>query len=87
MIDAYREELRPGRLLSEIDYVVSARVTAEAARRLPGEGFMPFEICQRIDTNTFNGTGMIRETNQIHTDIAVRSAREPAYTPLPSWLA
>jgi Xaa-Pro aminopeptidase len=39
-IGAYREELRPERLLTEVDYVVSARLAAEAARRLPGEGFM-----------------------------------------------
>jgi Xaa-Pro aminopeptidase len=39
-IGAYREELRPGRLLSEIDHVVSARLVAEAAKRLPGENFM-----------------------------------------------
>lgn len=39
-VNAYREELRPGRLLSEIDFTVSARLAAEAARRMPGENFL-----------------------------------------------
>lgn len=38
-IDAYRQELRPGRLLDEVDYVVAAKLAAEAARRLPGENY------------------------------------------------
>ena len=36
----YREELRPGRLLAEVDFLVSARLAAEAARRHPGENFV-----------------------------------------------
>src|SRR5262249_11421439 len=39
-MDAYREELRPGRLLTEIDYNVGARLATEAARRLRGENFV-----------------------------------------------
>jgi Xaa-Pro aminopeptidase len=38
-MDAYREELRPGRLLAEVDYLLSAKLAVEAARRLPGENF------------------------------------------------
>jgi Xaa-Pro aminopeptidase len=38
-IDAYRHELRPGRLLDEVDYVVAAKLAAEAARRMPGENY------------------------------------------------
>jgi len=38
-VDVYRDELRPGRLLAEVDFIVSARLAAEAARRLPGENF------------------------------------------------
>jgi len=38
-IDAYREELRPGRLLDEVDYVVAAKLAGEAARRIPGENY------------------------------------------------
>jgi Xaa-Pro aminopeptidase len=38
-IDAYRQELRPGRLLAEVDYLVCARLVVEAARRHPGEDF------------------------------------------------
>lgn len=35
----YREELRPGRLLSEADHIVAARLIAEAARRFPDSRF------------------------------------------------
>jgi Xaa-Pro aminopeptidase len=38
-IEAYREELRPGRLLDEVDYVVAAKLAGEAARRIPGENY------------------------------------------------
>ncbi len=38
-IEAYREELRPGRLLAEIDSVVCRRVTIEAAKRHSSEKF------------------------------------------------
>lgn len=37
VMDVYREELKPGRLLAEVDHLVSARLAAEAARRLTGE--------------------------------------------------
>lgn len=37
---AYREELRPGRLLDEVDHVVAARLARESARRLPGENYV-----------------------------------------------
>lgn len=36
----YREELKPGRLLQEMDFVVSARLAAEAAVRHPGENYV-----------------------------------------------
>lgn len=39
-LDRYREELRPGRLLAEVDYLIAARLVAEAAKRLPGENFV-----------------------------------------------
>jgi Xaa-Pro aminopeptidase len=39
-LDVYRQELRPGRLLAEVDFLVSARLVNEAARRLPGENFV-----------------------------------------------
>jgi Xaa-Pro aminopeptidase len=39
-VDVYRHELRPGRLLAEVDFLVSARLAGEAARRLPGENFV-----------------------------------------------
>jgi Xaa-Pro aminopeptidase len=39
-VSAYREELAPGRPLAEIDFTVSARLAAEAARRVPGENFL-----------------------------------------------
>ena len=35
----YREELRPGRLVQELDYAIAARTCAEAARRMPGDDF------------------------------------------------
>jgi len=38
-IDVYRQELHPGRLLDEVDYLVSAKLAAEAARRMPGENY------------------------------------------------
>ncbi|WP_395646309.1 M24 family metallopeptidase [Terricaulis sp.] len=38
-IGLYREELRPGRLLAEVDYIVSAKLAREAAERFPGEDF------------------------------------------------
>jgi Xaa-Pro aminopeptidase len=39
-VDVYRQQLEPGRLLAEVDFVVSARLAAEAARRHPGENFV-----------------------------------------------
>jgi Xaa-Pro aminopeptidase len=39
-----RDALRPGRLLQELDYQVSADTMAEAARRLPGENFQITKI-------------------------------------------
>lgn len=39
-VDLYRQELRPGRLLAEVDFLVSAQLVAEAARRLPGENYV-----------------------------------------------
>jgi Xaa-Pro aminopeptidase len=39
-VDVYRQELRPGRLLAEADFLVSARLAVEAARRHPGENFV-----------------------------------------------
>jgi Xaa-Pro aminopeptidase len=39
-IDAYREELKPGRLLAEVDHLIAAKLAAEAARRLPGENYV-----------------------------------------------
>jgi Xaa-Pro aminopeptidase len=39
-IGVYREEIRPGRLLDELDFTVSARLSVEAARRAPGEQFV-----------------------------------------------
>jgi Xaa-Pro aminopeptidase len=39
-VDVYRQQLQPGRLLAEVDFVVSARLAAEAARRHPGENFL-----------------------------------------------
>ena len=39
-LKVYREELRPGRLLSEVDHVVAARLVAEAARRFPDNRFV-----------------------------------------------
>jgi Xaa-Pro aminopeptidase len=39
-MDAYREEMRPGRLLAEMDHAVAARLSGEAARRLAGENFV-----------------------------------------------
>lgn len=38
-IARYREEIRPGRLLQEMDYSIAAQTCAEAARRFPGEDF------------------------------------------------
>jgi len=38
-IERYREEIRPGRLLQEMDYSVAATTCAEAAKRFPGEDF------------------------------------------------
>jgi Xaa-Pro aminopeptidase len=38
-IDAFRQELQPGRLLEEVDYVVAAKLAAETARRIPGENY------------------------------------------------
>lgn len=38
-LELYRQELRPGRLLQELDYAIAARTCAEAARRLPGDDF------------------------------------------------
>jgi len=38
-LKVYREELRPGRLLSEADHIVAARLVAEAARRFPDSRF------------------------------------------------
>jgi Xaa-Pro aminopeptidase len=38
-MDLYREELKPGRLLVEVDYLLSARLAVEASHRLPGENF------------------------------------------------
>lgn len=35
----YREEIRPGRLQQEMDYLVAAQTCAEAAQRFPGEDF------------------------------------------------
>ena len=39
-MDAYREEMRPGRLLAELDYAVASRLAIEAARLLPGENYV-----------------------------------------------
>jgi Xaa-Pro aminopeptidase len=38
-LGVYREELWPGRLLAELDFLVSARLAAEAGRRCAGEVF------------------------------------------------
>ncbi|MGH6630385.1 MAG: M24 family metallopeptidase, partial [Burkholderiales bacterium] len=38
-IARYREEIRPGRLLQELDHAIAAQTCAEAARRFPGEDF------------------------------------------------
>ncbi len=38
-LGVYREELWPGRLLAELDLLVSARLAAEAGRRCAGEAF------------------------------------------------
>lgn len=38
-LGCYREELKPGRLLQEMDYIVSAKLASEAANRHPGENF------------------------------------------------
>jgi Xaa-Pro aminopeptidase len=37
---AYREELRPGQLLAELDFRISQRLAVEAARRIPGENYV-----------------------------------------------
>lgn len=39
-LGVYREELRPGRLLAELDLHVAARLAAEAGRRCPDEAFV-----------------------------------------------
>jgi Xaa-Pro aminopeptidase len=39
-VDVYRRELKSGRLLAEVDFLVSASLAAEAARRHPGENFV-----------------------------------------------
>jgi Xaa-Pro aminopeptidase len=39
-VGVYREQLQPGKLLAEVDFLVSARLAAEAARRHPGENFV-----------------------------------------------
>lgn len=39
-MNLYREELRPGRLLAEVDHLVSARLARESARRLPGHNYV-----------------------------------------------
>ncbi len=36
---AYREELRPGQLLAELDYRICERLAVEAARRVPGDNY------------------------------------------------
>ena len=37
---AYREEMKPGRLLAELDYRICERLAVEAARRVPGENYV-----------------------------------------------
>ncbi|QOT76854.1 M24 family metallopeptidase [Cupriavidus basilensis] len=37
--DRYRENIRPGRLVQELDHAMSALMVEEAARRFPGEDF------------------------------------------------
>jgi len=39
-VGVYREQLQPGKLLAEVDFLVSAQLAAEAARRHPGENFV-----------------------------------------------
>ncbi len=39
MMGHYREEIRPGRLIDELDYSMAARMVVEAARRFAGEHF------------------------------------------------
>ncbi len=38
-MNQFREEIRPGRLVAEVDYLVCARLATEAARRVPTENF------------------------------------------------
>ena len=39
-IGLYHQELRPGRVLKEVDYSVAAKMSAEAARTMPGENYV-----------------------------------------------
>ena len=39
-----RDELKPGRLLQELDQTVGARLTEEAARRVPGHNFLVAKV-------------------------------------------
>lgn len=78
-VDAYREELKPGRLLAEIDFTVGARLAAEAARRLPGENYQIVRL-QTLSGAAAScpggdgaGSGRVLERNAIaSTTIATR---------------
>ena len=78
-IGAYRKELRPGCLLSEIDYRVSAMLMVEAAERMPAEDFTirglrtmagPNSIC----SDGFRPVGQVLRADDgiVSTSIAVR---------------
>jgi Xaa-Pro dipeptidase len=78
-IGAYRKVLRPGCLLTEIDYRVSALLTVEATKRVPGEGFMirslrtmagPGSICS--DGNRPDNQVLQADDGIVSTTIAVR---------------
>ncbi len=74
-VDVYREQLKPGRLLAEVDFLVSARLAAEAARRHPGENFVigrlathsgPASACPHGD-GAANGKVLERDTIAVTT--------------------
>ena len=78
-IGAYREELRPGRLLAEIDSVVCTRLTVEAAKRHSSDRFAivalrtmagPASIC----TDGFRAHDQVLQAGDgiVNTNIAVR---------------
>jgi len=56
-IDVYREEMRPGRFLKEIDFQVAARLSAEAGRTMPGENFVISSIFTLSGVNSSSPKG------------------------------